>query len=325
MSRAANSSLLLLQDCPDASTLWNRWTGEDPVPMRAFWPDVNIPTKRWAMFMRFELSAKLVTADEPSEQWIAMFDRLLTKAFEHFGVDPSDEAVEEWILVDVRAIVKEIAAHPASKNLHKFSAIADKLVELENAFPDIHRHHRLKTFLAAIAESVKSAPKPELKSSDAAAANAKLFHLAGSGYEDPDLLELWKDYMSMELTSDVIENALHVGAPLTLPTGVEKTASDGHTTDHEGGTDEASSPRQRAKPTADRSRSPRQRHESASRPHSPLASIASSGGSSARRTHVSQVSKEWTEPGIRTIPELVTEVKYLKEQIAVHTENFERE
>ncbi|KAI0687939.1 hypothetical protein C8T65DRAFT_835116 [Cerioporus squamosus] len=343
---------LSLQDDPDDSLLWDRWTGKAATSghMRVFYPNVNIPAERLRLFLRFELSLALATADEPSEAWIRKFGKLLEKAYRHFDVEPEEITVTDWLDSDVATIVDMIATHPAGRNLRQFSNLAQKLVETQGAFPDPKRLHALRTLLLNIAKRVNALPEPSLDQPPHAAPADMISFVGSQGELDEDLREVWEESMNlsdMEIDSTgLLHPLMQAAGPLTemTETDSETQASVEHSTDREDGADHgsrSSSQRQQARTrssrqprTADRSRSPRQQLEgSGERPGSPLAAQdtgGSGGGSTSvpkrKSSHASQGSfKVPGSPHIKASDTWSAEVQSLKDKLADQTAAFEAE
>lgn len=196
-----------LLDDPSESLLWDRWTCKATTPQsRVFYPQA-VPAERLQLFLRFELTLALATADEPSEEWIRKFDKLLEKAYYHFGVQPTASVVKKWLDYDVAQIVGLVAAHPAGRHLHQFSELVQRLAEMQEAFPDPKRLENLKTLLLNIASSVNALP---LSSPDHSldAAPADLIGFVGlDGELDEDLREELEERLNssdMELDSSLL-------------------------------------------------------------------------------------------------------------------------
>ena len=270
------SHMLMCEDDPDDSLFWHRWTrGRER--QRVVYPDFTLAAHRARLFLRFELSLSLATTDKPDERWMRMLDRLLERAYAHFGVGPSDITMQQWLHDDVPNIVKMIATHSAGRNLRNFGDLAERFVETQGAFPDSPHGNFLKALFIMISRGVKVLrTAPAGWSSGASPIDIARFAGTGSVL-DPILRALWNDHVS---ALDMSHAALHDAAPLDE----SEDPSMEHSTEHENGTDEASSLQQQmnaADPPpsaqqqdhpADRPRSPRQQSEgSGQRPHSPLA------------------------------------------------------
>lgn len=212
------SYMLMIQDNPDDSLFWYRWTSGSERE-RIVYPDITFAPERARLFMRFELSLSLAMADKPSQRWLRMFDRLLDRAYTHFGVEPSDVAIQQWLDHDVETIVKMISTHPAGSNLRNFAELAERLIETHDAFPDETRGNNLKKLFINIAKSVRALDSaPASESSEVAPVDIARF--AGTGTVlDPALREVWDEHVStsdMDMTSTILggKRTIHLAISL---------------------------------------------------------------------------------------------------------------
>ncbi|TFK81024.1 hypothetical protein K466DRAFT_604839 [Polyporus arcularius HHB13444] len=335
-----------LQDDSNDSLLWDRWTGKSAQTsrLRVFYPNVRIPAERFRLFLRFELSLALATADKPSDAWIRKFDKLLEKAYMYFGVEPDAVVVKEWLNHDVATIVQMIAAHPAGRKLPRFSDLAQRLVEMEEAFPDDERLKNLKTLLINIGKSVDAIPQLSTDQSPDAAQADMVSFVALDGELDEDLREVWDEHMNssdMEIDSTLLHPVIHATGSLTEPVETDETSSVENSTDGDGADRDSGSPsrrqqaRTRSPRAANRPRSSRPQSEgSGERPGSPLAAQETGGSGGGKPntpkrklSHASQGSL-FTVPGspfIKSNETWSAEVQSLKEKLAEKTQAFETE
>ncbi|RDX41423.1 hypothetical protein OH76DRAFT_1489513 [Lentinus brumalis] len=335
-----------LQDDSNDSLLWDRWTGKSAQTsrLRVFYPNVRIPAERFRLFLRFELSLALATADKPSDAWIRKFDKLLEKAYMYFGVEPDAVVVKEWLNHDVAMIVQMIAAHPAGRKLPRFSDLAQRLVEMEEAFPDDERLKNLKTLLINIGKSVDAIPQLSTDQPPDTAQADMVSFVALNGELDEDLREVWEEHMNssdMEIDSTLLHPAIHATGSLTEPAETDETSSLENSTDGDGADRDSRSPsrrpqgRTRSPRAANRPRSSRPQSEgSDERPGSPLAAQETGGSGGGKPntpkrklSHASQGSL-FTVPGspfIKSNETWSAEVQSLKEKLADKTQAFETE
>ena len=176
-----------------ATRLWNKLpTRSKRETMRVFYPELNIdiPKERLMLYLRRELPLAMLKNPEPSQKFIHTWRELLDRAcayFETLNLDPAliQEAIDEWLRIDVPELVRLVAQHPGCAKYPKFKELSNLLIEMQAAFPDPVRYQQLTTLLATIAATICDPPKAEAVKSAQETIDAIDQYIVGDAQVDP--------------------------------------------------------------------------------------------------------------------------------------------